>query len=91
VVSTLKAMEVESGQMVKIVSELYAGARLPFTEVPRYWADLAELRDMVLAELWRPANAPTPRNEELIDAAKAHLLIPVSPPSGATDEVCVYA
>ncbi len=74
-VSALKAMNVDAVNVIKVLGELYGQPTLRATELPRYWANVTEVRDMVLAELWKTEGEA--RNEELIEAAKASLKLPM--------------
>lgn len=91
-VSIMRAMNVDLVKTVKIVAEVYGESHLPVTELARYWATARELRDLVLEELWKMDGDPVPRNEELIEAVKNTLQVPLCPKTGKVAEVifCVF-
>ena len=74
-VSVLRAMNVDAVNVAKLLGELYAGPTLPRTELARYWANVTELRDLVLTEIWKAKGLE--RNEELIEAARTSLKLPL--------------
>ncbi len=58
---------------------------MPVTELGRYWAHAKELREVVLEEVWRAAADPTggARNDELVEAVKNSLRLPLARRTGA--------
>lgn len=74
-VSVLRAMKLDVVNAARLLCEVYAGSSLPHTELARYWANAIELRDLVLAELWKAEGQD--RNEELIETVRTSLRLPL--------------